>query len=132
MDTINEILTAAEDNIDSILQHKGNTYLRNFMEAAYFPEKKFVLPEGVPPYKVNEQHEQQLRGAFWQIAKRINLFQRTDITPARRESIFIQALESLPKVEVDILIACKEQKLHKIYKGVTLTRLTNIGYFNEQ
>lgn len=129
MNTIHEILTAAEDNIESILAHKDNKYLRNLMEAAYFPEQKLVLPEGVPPYKVNMQHEQQLRGAFWQIAKKIENFQRTDITATRRESIFIQALESLPEIEVKILLACKEQTLHKLYKGLTKSRLVTIGYF---
>lgn len=129
MDTIHEILSAAEDNIESILKHKDNKYLRNIMEAAYFDDKKFNLPEGNPPFKKNIQHEQQLRGTFWQIAKKLDLFQRKDLKPFRQETLFIQALESLPEVEAKILMAVKDQTLHKMYKGVSNNRLRNVGYF---
>lgn len=130
MDTINEILKAAEDNMSSILVHKDNKYLRAFMEAAYIPEKKMNLPEGDPPYKPNAQHEQQLRGTFWQMAKRIDIFQRTDLKGLRQETLFIQALESLPEIEAKILLAAKDQKLNKLYKGVTLAALKKVGYFD--
>jgi hypothetical protein len=131
MTTINEILKAAEDNIDSIIQHADNKYLRNLMNAAFNPNMKFKLPEGIPEYKKNLQHEQQLRGAFWQICKTLDKFNTMDIPQLRRESLFIQALESLPEVEATILKAVKEQNLHTVYKGVTRTRLKNCGYFKD-
>jgi hypothetical protein len=129
MDTINQILEQAQKTPEYLLQYKDNKYLRNFLEAALLPEKKFNLPEGSPPYKENQQHEEQLRGSFWQIAKKLDIFQRTDLKPFRQELLFVQALESLPESEAKLLLAAKDQTLHKVYKGLTLKKLTEIGYF---
>ena len=129
MDTIGEIMAAANLKPETLLEHKDNKYLRNFIEAAYIPEKKFNLPEGDPPYKENKAHEEQLRGTFWQMAKKIELFQRTDITAFRRESMFVNALEALPDSEAQLLIAAKEQSLPKMYKKLTFKNLQEVGYF---
>lgn len=130
MSTVNEIFKAAEDNINSILAVKGNKYFRNLMEAAYMPEKKLLLPEGKPPYKVNAMHPAQVEpGIFWQIARKLDVFQRPEMKQVRREMQFIQALESLSAEDAEILLAIKEQKLHKKFKGLTLKKLTEIGYF---
>jgi hypothetical protein len=127
--TINEILEDASKDIKSIMAHKDNKYLRNFMESAFIPEKKMILPEGLPPYKANNMHEQQLRGTFWQIAKKMETFTRSDVKSIKREMAFIQALESLPEVEVAVFVAAKDQALHKKFKGVTLKALKEVGYF---
>lgn len=130
MSTVTEIFNAAEDNINSILTVKGNKYFRNLMDAAYKPEKKFLLPEGTPPYKVNAMHEAQVEpGIFWQIARKLDVFQRPEMKQVRREMQFIHALESLSAIDAEILLAIKEQKLHKKFKGLTLKKLTEIGYF---
>jgi hypothetical protein len=99
------------------------------MEAAYIPEKKFVLPEGLPEFKGNLQHPDQISGAFWQIAKKLDTFQRAELPAIRRESIFIQSLESLSAIDAKILIAVKEQTLHKMFKTLTLKNLKAVGYF---
>ena len=129
MDTINQILEAANKEPVSLMAHKDNKYLRGFMESAYLPEKKMNLPEGLPPYKENKQHEEQLRGTFWQIAKKIDIFQRKDLTPFRQELLFMQALESLPESETKIFIAAKDQNLNSVFKKLTHKKLQEIGYF---
>jgi hypothetical protein len=130
MSTVNEIFKAAEDNINSILAVKANKYFRNLMEAAYVPEKKLLLPDGNPPYKPNGMHEAQVEpGIFWQIARKLDVFQRPEMKQVRREMQFIQALESLSAQDAEILLAIKDQKLHKKFKGLTLKKLTEIGYF---
>lgn len=130
MSTVTEIFNAAEDNINSIIAVKANKYFRNLMDAAYKPEKKLLLPEGTPPYKVNAMHEAQVEpGIFWQIARKLDVFQRPEMKQVRREMQFIQALESLSAIDAEILLAIKEQKLHKKFKGLTLKKLTEIGYF---
>ena len=129
MSNISEILSAANVDINTLKQHSGNKYLRNLMEAAFIPEKKFVLPEGLPEFKGNLQHPDQISGAFWQIAKKLDTFQRADLPAIRRESIFIQSLESLSAIDAKILIAVKEQTLHKMFKTLTLKNLKAVGYF---
>ena len=129
MSNISEIISAANVDINTLKQHIGNKYLRNLMEAAYIPEKKFVLPEGIPPFKGNLQHPDQLSGAFWQIAKKIENLQRAELIPLRRESLFIQALESVSEIDAKILIAVKEQSLDKMFKNLTMENLKAVGYF---
>lgn len=135
MATITEILTAAENDIRSIMQHKDNRYLRGMLECAYIKEKAMTLPEGEPPFKANSMEEAQVEpGIFWQIAKKIDMFQRDmktmpKMTQVRIENSFIQALESLSAKDAQILIAIKNQTLHKIFKGVTLKALKEVGYF---
>lgn len=130
MSTINEILVAAEDNINTIMTVKDNRYLRNLLECAFIKEKKMNLPPGIPPYKVNAQHEAQTPpGIFWQIAKKIDLLQSKNIKPMRQEMIFIQALETLADTDADTLIHIKDQTLSEKFKGLTYTKLKNVGYF---
>ena len=130
MSTINEILTETEDNITNIMKHKDNQYLRKFMEAAYLKEKKLNLPETAPPFKINAQEEAQVPpGVFWQFAKKIDIFQRTDVRGLRIETMFIQALESVSAKESEIILAAKDQKMSKLFKGVTLAKLKEVGYF---
>lgn len=132
MSNVYEILKAAEDNIESIKQHVGNKYLRNLMEAAYLPEKKLQLPEGTPPFTPNSMEQAQVEpGVFWQICKKLDVYQRKYEPPTsiKIETSFIQALETLSKEEAEILLAVKEQKLHKLLKGVTLAKLQGVGYF---
>lgn len=127
MDTITEILTAANDKPETLVKHKDNKYLKNFLECAYLVEKKMNLPEGAPPYKKNMAHEQQLRGSFWQVAKKIDIFQRKDLKPFRQETLFVQALESLPESEANIFLAAKDQTLNKLYKKLTLKKLQELN-----
>ena len=42
-----------------------------------------------------------------------------NISKMKRENIFITILESLPGPEADMLVAAKDKKLHKLYKGIT-------------
>ena len=126
---ISEILDSANKDIKSIMAHVGNNYLRNLMEAAYLSDKKFLLPEGDPPYKASTLHESQLSGAFWQVAKKIDVFRRPDVKSLLREKSFIGALESLSVSDAKILLAVKDQKLESIYPNLTYGALIEVGYF---
>lgn len=132
MATIQEILTHANENIATIKEHAANNYLRTLMEVAYFPEKKMNLPEGTPPFKDRGVHPDQCGGAMWQIAKKIDVFLRTDSLPVRRESSFIQALESVSKMDAKILLATKDQTMDKLFPGLEYKELVKIGYFSEK
>ncbi len=132
MSGIVEILTKAEDDIRTIMLHKDNRYLRNLLEAAYIPAKKLKLPEGDPPYKPNAMEEAQVSpGVFWQVAKKIDIFQieHPKHVLMKVETSFIQALESLSATEAKVLLAVKDQTLHKMFKGLTYEALQKVGYF---
>lgn len=129
MATVQEILLNANENIDTIKQHIGNSYLRNLMEVAYIPSKKMILPEGDPPYKVNKVHPDQVSGTMWQIVKKMDIFLRAEVPAVKRENSFIQALESVSELDAKILLAAKDQTMHKLFPGLTVEELTKVGYF---
>lgn len=128
MARIIEIMEAAESNPASIMEHKDNTYLRKFMTAAYL--QKMNLPEGDPPYKENAMDEYQVpTGAFWQFARNCDKYFRTDVPKIKLETNFINDLESVSKKEAKLILAAKDHKIHKLYKGLTLKKLQEVGYF---
>jgi len=126
---INEILKDINNDISNLTtKFATHNYLRNVLEHAYLPEKKFLLPEGIPEYK-NQlgpayQHEQ----SFWLEAKKFYVYLRTDLKTQKRESMFIAALESMATEEAKIFIAIKEQNLDIIYPNITLAKLREVGY----
>ncbi len=129
MSTIIEILSDANKNIQTILVHKNNAYLRKFMEAAFVPEKKVLLPEGRPPFEPLKDSAFQNTGAMWQIAKKLDVLYRTDIKPMVVEAAFIRSLESVSDVEADLLLMMKDQTVDLIYPELTYEKLKDVGYF---
>ena len=129
MSTIIEILSDANENIQTILSHKNNAYLRKFMEAAFVPEKKVLLPEGRPPFEPLKDSAFQNTGAMWQIAKKLDVLYRTDIKPMVVEAAFIRSLESVSDVEADLLLMMKDQTVDLIYPELTYEKLKDVGYF---
>ena len=129
MDLPIDVFKSLNADIKNISKHLGNKYLRNVLEAAFLPASKMILPEGVPPFKVSKAPSVQLTGAFWQEAKKLYVYSRADLKSVRRETMFINALESMSKEEGEILIAVKEQELDKVFPGITYAGLKEMGYF---
>lgn len=129
MDSITDILNDASKDVKSILKYKDNAYLRNLMDAAMLYEKRFNLPTGTPPYKPWSGNSVVSKGTFWQIARKISIFQRTDLSKAHQERLFIESLESLSNDEAKTLIAVKDQCLEDIYPNVTYENLKEVGYY---
>ena len=111
MDTVADILKDANAYIKTILKHKNNNYLRNLMVAAFDPNHKLNLPEGRPPFKKNDINDRVTSGAFWQLCRKISVFERTDTKALQRETQFIQALEGVSGECAEILIHTKDQSL---------------------
>lgn len=126
-DTIEDILEDGNKDIKSMLQYKNNTYFMNLLNSAYDPNKKFVLPEGEPAYKKSGLHRTIVKGMFWQICRKIDVFRNTQMKQLARESHFIAALESLSDQGALIMLHVKDQSLDKLYPNLTKEALTEIG-----
>lgn len=82
---------------------------------------KLDLPEGEPPYKVNDapagtEHtvlQNELRKIY------IWLDPKCVITKVRKETLFIQLLEGLTKQEAELLVLCKCNKLQSKYTTIS-------------
>ena len=127
---ISDILKEVNQDIGALAKYKTNNYLRNVFEHAFIPEKKFILPEGVPPHKTqlgpSVQHDQ----TFFMEARKFYVYCRADLKPLRREAMFISCLESLSAEEAKILIAIKDQSLTDLYPNITASKLKEIGYLS--
>lgn len=106
-----------------ILKLNDNNLERAFFVLAYHPNVQWVLPEGAPPYKPN-QETMEGRG-FMNLKKNMsqfNLFLKGrgyDNRPmARREMKFIQMLESVTPKEAEWIIQCKDRKLKNCSENV--------------
>ena len=95
---------------------------------AFTAEHKFILPEGEPPYKPDSAPQGVGHINFIAEIKKFNLFCRKDITPMKREALFIQLLEAVHPNEAKIIIAVKDQKLTDLYPNITRAVVAEAGF----
>lgn len=105
-----------------ILKNNSSPVLKQILGLTYDPRVNWLLPEGTPPYtplSENADAEITLQYAsrqFYLFIEGNNETQR-NLKQIKRESLFIQLLESVNPAEVKVLLGMKERKLP--YKGVT-------------
>jgi len=100
----------------NVFRKNDSTALRTVLKYALDPTVKWALPPGVPPYKPAPYLDQQ--SMLYQEAKRLYLFVEggnPNLTPLKRETLFIGLLESIDPEDAKVLLSAKEKKL----KGVT-------------
>jgi len=125
---ITEILTEINDDPQLIEQYKSNAALRILFEHAFIPERKFILPEGEPPFKPDAAPLGMTPANLLMEMKKLYIFCREDLQPIRRESLFINLLENVHPEEAKLLLSVKEQKLSKLYKKITKKLVSDAGF----
>lgn len=122
---ISEILEEASkekstDKRIAILQKHQSPTLKMLLKMVYDDNLKWLLPEGEPPY--NENDAPGAQGALYGATKKFYLFvehngRRADVHQIKRETLFIQILETLDPRDAKLLCAIKDKKMP--YKGIT-------------
>ena len=107
---------------------RGNSALRIVFEYAFLPEKKFLLPEAEPPYRPDAAPIGMSPAILTQELRRFYVFLRKDLKSIKREALFISLLESVHPSEAKLIIAIKDQKLHKLYKKITRKVVETAGF----
>lgn len=106
-----------------VLKANDSYALKSILQLAFHPNVVAALPEGPPPFKrVEKQQDDYHRGFIHAEARKFGYLVDQpghNMTRMKRENIFITILESLPGAEADMLVAAKDKKLHKLYKGIT-------------
>ena len=95
-----------------LLQKNASTSLHTLLKYAFDPSLKFLLPETNPPYKPTDFLDQENR--LYSELRRLYLFVEggnPNLTPFKREMLFIQLLESIDKNDAVLLCAVKDKKL---------------------
>jgi hypothetical protein len=101
-----------------ILRHYDTPALRAVLIWNFEDNVESALPEGEVPYTANDapigtEHTRLLHE--W---RKFNYFVKnvSNITPMKREMMFIQLLEALHKSEAELLCLMKDKQVHKRYK----------------
>jgi hypothetical protein len=125
-------LTKKQDKID-YLRKNYNPVLGQILKYAFEEQFVWELPPGDPPYKPSEYPDSH--GMLYTEARRLYLFLKggnPNLTPFRREMLFINLLETVHPNDAKLLLTVKEKKLP--YKGLTLNLIKEAypGLINEQ
>jgi len=117
LDRISKLKTK-EEKITA-LRRDHSIVLENIIDLCFNPRLKFVLPTGEPPYKPQPK-EADCQATLYANLRKFGVFLETgpypNMRPYKRESQFVQFLESLDPDDAKLVIAIKDKKLP--YKGM--------------
>ena len=124
---LHEILTKVnnakmKDDKVKVLKENDSVPLRQVLKGAFDPKIEWDLPEGTPPYKVNEAPAGTEHTLLFTETKRLWHFVKgadPKLSKTRKEMMYIQMLEGLHADEAKLLISVKEKNLNATYKGLT-------------
>jgi hypothetical protein len=121
--SLSEILKLADQapskqgKIDILRQYDCSP-LRTVLASCYSPNVNWLLPKGEPAYTPSDLTDIETR--LYQETKHLYLFVEggnPNLTPLKRQSIFVQILETITPDDAKLLIGCKDGQLP--YKGIT-------------
>ena len=121
--SLSEILKLADeapkkqDKLD-VLREYDCPPLRTILVSCYSPYVKWLLPEGAPAYKPSDLTDIETR--LYQESKHLYLFVEggnPNLTAHKRQTIFVQILETITPKDAELLIGCKDKQLP--YKSIT-------------
>jgi len=105
-----------EERVEA-LRVNCNESCKIVLQYMFHPDVKFALPDGKPPFKYSQFDEQNMLHSE---ARRLYLFLEgvnPDMKPLKRETLFLEILQSVTPDDADLLLAMKDKK--SPYKGLT-------------
>ena len=111
-------LKKTQEKVDNLAAN-DTMALRVVLQAVFDPTVKFLLPEGEPPYKVNDLVDQQ--HVFHKEADKIRYFVEgfyPTLNQAKREAMFVEFLERLDPDDAKLVLGMKDKKMP--FPGITV------------
>lgn len=109
------------------LQQHDSIPLRTILQWALDPRVEWTLPLGTPPYKPTQAVDQH--GRLYQEMRMLQYFVKNggqpELPALRRETLFVQLLESIDPDDAKLLCSVKDKKIP--YKGIT-PKLINTAF----
>lgn len=102
-----------------ILKENDSYIIRTMLQGAFDPRIKWLLPEGIPPYTPNTLLDQE--NVLIRDARKLIYFVEgghATLKQSKRESIFVEMLETVTPRDALLLCAMKDKKLP--FKGITI------------
>ena len=118
-----------------VLRENDSVPLRQILKGAFDPKIKWDLPEGTPPYKVNDAPAGTEHTTLHTESRRLwHFVEGADkkLSKSKKEIMFIQMLEGIHADDAKLLIAVKEKELNKMYKGLTDAVVKDAFRWNEE
>ena len=115
-----ESLTKKEDKV-KLLKENNHPALQDILRINFDADVVSVLPAGAPPYEKDDAPKGHSQTSLFRTHKQFKYFFKGPIAnqaqPIRRESIFLNIIETMHPSESELLISAKDKAL-KI-KGLT-------------
>ena len=127
---ITEILSELNENPKLLETKFRDRYaaLKVIFEYAYDKEKKWLLPEGDPPYKPPSEPLGMTPTNLYTELRRFYVFCRADLKQLQRETMYVGLLEGIHPDEAKMIGAVKDQKLNKIYPKLSRKWAEEVGF----
>lgn len=111
-----------KSKVDKIayLRKMNSAPLRDILRINFDDDIVSMLPNGAPPYKKDDMPDGMNYSTLQQQYKKFKYFfkgQYSDMNPIKRESIFLEVLESIHPADAEVFIAAKDKDLK--FKGLT-------------
>ena len=110
---------AKKDKIALLHQGVNTPHFFSMLKYIFKDSILWDLPEGVPPFK-KQPKESDLQNVLFSEFRRLKIFMKGEYPAMRaikRETLFIEFLESLDPDDADLIVAMKDKKLP--FKGLT-------------
>ena len=114
-------IKSKKDKVSHLKEYNSDS-LRMVIKASFDPKIKWSLPEGEVPFRAKDAPEGTEHSVLSYDARKMwHYIEGGDPTLSqnKRETMFVQLLESLHPDEADILVAAKDKVLHQKYKGLS-------------
>lgn len=105
-----------KDEKVAALKYNDSFPLRTILQGAFDPRIKWLLPEGIPPFRKNELPDQE--PVLIRECRKLAYFVEggSNLKPLKRESMFVELLENVAPADAVLLCSIKDKKLP--YKGI--------------
>ena len=120
LDQVSKIKTKKEKV--TFLRKYQTDALRMICKASFDPNIVWELPKGDVPYRQNDAPEGTEHTQLHQEVRKLYHFIKggnPTLSGNKREMMFVQMLEGLHADEAELLIAAKDKRLHRKYKGLS-------------
>ena len=122
------------EKVELLRKHNSDA-LRMVIKSSYDPNIQWDLPEGNVPYTPNDAPEGTEHNMLVHEARTLFHYVKggnPQLTPNRKENMFIQMLEGLHQSEAEIVVAAKDKSLHRKYKGLPANVVKEAFGWNEE
>lgn len=100
-----------KEKIQYLQEHADNATLQTILVGAFYPDVRWALPPGAPPYTPCDPVNAE--SFLYTQAKRLYIFAEggSNLNNLRREALFIELLESVHPKDAEVILAMKDKTL---------------------